>query len=45
MTTDALLWLLLNGIKDQRFLTDVIDYGKDLIGHAVQQPEVKSASG
>lgn len=43
-TTDALLFLLVNGIKDQRFLDNVIPYGIDLIGNAVQQPEVVKGS-
>ena len=34
-THNALLFLLLNGIKDQRFVDESIIYGKDLIKHAV----------
>ena len=39
-THNALLYLLLNGIKDQRFVDESIIYGKDLIKHAVVQDEV-----
>ena len=43
-THDALLFLLLNGIKDSRFLVHAKDYGLDLISHNVSQPEVKKNS-
>lgn len=33
----------MNGIKDDRFVKESIVYGKDLITHAVQQPQVKDA--
>lgn len=34
-THNALLYLLINGIKDPRFVDESIVYGKDLIQHAV----------
>ena len=43
-THDALLYLLLNGIKDTRFVNESIEYGKDLIFHAVRQPAVLESS-
>ena len=43
-THDALLYLLLNGIKDRRFIDESIVYGKDLIKHAVVQDSVIQAS-
>ena len=43
-THNALLYLLINGIKDERFVDESIIYGKDLIKHAVVQDEVISAS-
>ena len=43
-THDALLYLLINGIKDTRFVNESIEYGKDLIFHAVRQPDVLDAS-
>ena len=33
---DALLFLLLNGIKDDRFVPESVVYGKELITHAVK---------
>ena len=35
-THNALLYLLINGIKDTRFVNESIVYGKDLIFHAVR---------
>lgn len=43
-THNALLYLLINGIKDRRFVDESIVYGKDLIKHAVVQKEVIDAS-
>ena len=41
---DALLYLLIRGIKDMRFVDESILYGKDLIKHCVQQRPVINAS-
>ena len=41
---NSLLYLLINGIKDRRFVEESIVYGKDLINHAVAQPEVIESS-
>ena len=41
---DALLYLLINGIKDVRFVDQSIIYGKDLIKHCVQQRPVIDSS-
>ena len=38
------MYLLVNGIKDQRFVDESIIYGKDLIKHAVNQKSVLDAS-
>ena len=43
-THDALLDLLINGIKDPRFVNESIVYGKDLVFHAVKQQSVIDAS-
>ena len=43
-THNALLYLLINGIKDKRFVDESIIYGKDLIKHAVVQPSVIDSS-
>ena len=43
-THNALLHLLLNGIKDQRFVEESIIYGKSLVSHAVLQQMVVDAS-
>lgn len=44
MTHNALLYLLINGIKDKRFVDESIIYGKDLIQHAVVQQSVIDSS-
>ena len=43
-THNALLYLLINGIKDKRFVDESIVYGKDLIKHAVVQKSVIDSS-
>ena len=43
-THDALLYLLLNGIQDKRFVDKSIGYGLDLITTAVQSRAVLDAS-
>ena len=43
-THSALLYLLINGIKDPRFVDESIIYGKDLIKHAVVQDAVIDSS-
>lgn len=43
-THNALLYLLINGIKDKRFVDESIVYGLDLIQHAVCQRSVIESS-
>ena len=43
-THNALLFLLLNGIKDQRFINDSIVYGLDLLSVAFSSKQVSDAS-
>ena len=42
---DALLWLLLTDLKRPCFIADSIEFGKEWIGHCVQQQAVVDEAG
>ncbi len=43
-TTNSLLYLLLNCLQDNRFLSPVTHYGIDLVEHAFKSKQVESSS-